>query len=436
MRSAIYAPLLSLVALCTLAPQARAYEIYKDGETHLNANLTAGYGLFGSKHNYIGRPGAFRWREGFAKYGLNGATDRIGGGSLYGGFSVLSSATWGDGDPGGFTTGRERRTALEEAYLGWKSGDLFPALGTDGVEFSVGRQIVKAGSGFLINDDGVNIGRGLDQDGIYDRGGAYYLGQRLAFGRTAVLRLGGDEGLHGSAMWLKSDTRLQSNTEVAAATVDYTGKAGTVGLTYIQVLGIDDRYTIASYRDQRKGMKIFSLRAEGNAGIKDADFAIEYAHQKKELRTDNAWYAEAAYTFSEVSWQPTLSFRHTRYSKEFDTLFQGGFRGRYTGEVASNYSFSNNYNAQINDVALTIRPSEKLTATLMFFNFRTLVDREVLNLDAKELALYVDWAITDNLTFSPIIGVYKPRKYDGNGGNQSGSASANPYFKLILTARF
>ncbi|MFS2099484.1 alginate export family protein [Variovorax sp. Varisp85] len=428
-------PFISLTALCMLTPAAHGYELYAESETTLNAELKAGYGMFGTRRNYVGRPGGFRWQEGFAKYGLNGSTDRIGSGTLYGALSAISTATWGDGDPGGITTGREHRTRFEDAYVGWKSGDLLPALGKDGIDFSAGRQVVKAGSGFLVNDDGVNPGKGL-ADGRYDRGGAYYFGQRLAFARTAVLRLGGTEGLHGSAMWLKSNTRLQANTEIAVGTLDYTAPEGTVGFTFIRGLDVDERYAISPTRLERKGMKIYSIRADGNAGIPDADFAFEYAYQKKRSRNDNAWYAEAGYTFSDVAWQPSLSYRYTRYSKEFDSLFQGGFRGRYQGEVASNYAFSYNFNTRIHDVALTVRPLESLAATLMFFDFRTLADRSTLNLDARELALYLDWTITKNLTFSPIIGIYKPRKYEANGGNQSGSAKANPYLKLMLVASF
>lgn len=435
MRSAIHAPLLSLSALCALVPQAHGYELYNEAGTYANAELKLGFGVFHTQRNYIGKPGAYGWQEGFAKYGVSAGTDRLGAGTLYGGFSLLSSASWGDGDPGGFTTGRERRTAVEEAYAGWRSADLLPRWGADGIDISAGRQIVQAGSGFLIKDDGVNPGRGLE-NGRYDRGGAYYFGQRQAFGKTAVLRLGGAEGLHGSAMWLKSDNRLQAKTELAAGTLDYTGAAGTVGLTYIRVLGIDERYAIDHFRLDRRDMKVYSLRAEGSAGIKDADFAFEYARQDKRTGQERGWYAEAGYTFSTVLWKPSVSVRHTYYSKEFDSLFQGGFRGRYQGEVASNYAFSYNFNTRISDVAFTVRPSEKLTATLMFFDFRTVANRDVSNLDARELALYLDWAVTDHVMFSPIVGVYKPRKHEGNGGNQSGDASANPYFKLMVTAAF
>lgn len=434
MRSILSISLFS-AAFCAVAPSARATELYANGETKLNAEITAGYGVFTTGRNYIGRAGKTRWQEGFAKYGVNGTTDLIGNGSLYGALGLISTATWGNGDPGGFSTGQERRTDLETAYLGWKSADIFPALGKDGVDISAGSQVVQAGSGFLIQNDGVNPGLGLEGD-RYDRGGAYYLGVRLAFKNTAVLRLGGTEGLHGSVMWLKSDTRLQANLALAAATLDYTAPEGTVGLTFIKGLDIDERYAILPDRFERKGMKVYSLRADGSAGIANADFAAEYAYQDKKSRSDYAWYAEAAYTFVEAAWKPTLSYRHTYYSKKFDSLFQGGFRGRYQGEVASNYAFSYNFNTRIQDVALVLHPSQNLTATLMAFDYKTLADRSTLNLDAREMALYLDWAITEHLMLSPIIGFYKPKKYDADGGNQSGSAAANKYFKLMLVANF
>lgn len=435
MRYAIHTPVLSLAALCALSFQAQGYELYNEGGTYANAELQLGYGVFHTQRNYVGRPGSFSWREGFAQYGVNGATDRLGAGTVYGAFSLLSTATWGDGDPGGFTTGHEGRTAIEDAYVGWRSADLLPALGKDGIDLSAGRQVVQVGTGFLIMKDGVNPGKGVG-NGRFDRGGAYYFGWRKAFANTALLRVGGTEGLHGSAMWLKSDNRLQANTELAAGTLDYAGAAGTLGLTYIHVLGVDKRYAIDQSRLDRRGMNVYSIRGDGNAGIKDADFAFEYARQRKKQTTETAWYAEAGYTFSDVAWKPAVSVRHTRYSKDFDTLFQGGFRGRFQGEVASNYSFSYNFNMRINDVAFAVRPSEKLSIMLMFFDYRTQANRNVSNLDAREAAIYVDWSVTDHVMITPILGVYKPRKYQGNGGNQSGSAAVNPYFKLMLTATF
>jgi len=421
--------------LCAIAPQSQAHELYNNGAgTHLNADLLAVYGLFDSKRNYIGQSGGFRWREGFSKYGLNGATGRIGAGSLYGGFSLVSSGTWGDGDPGGYTNGYERRTSVEEVYVGWKSSDLFPALGKDGVDISAGRQIVKVGRGFLIMDDGFNPGKAL-ADGSLDRGGAYYLGARHSFGNTAVLRLGGTEGLHGSAMWLKSANRAQAKTELAAGTLDYTAPAGTIGLTYIRGLDVDERYASPTQLERKK-INVYSIRGEGNAGIKDAAFAFEYARQRKDSGSDTAWYGQAGYTFSDVAWSPTLSYRFSRYSKNWDLLFTGGYREWLQGEVGSNYANSYAHNLQVHNVSFSVKPHERLTVGAMFYDFRTLANRSTLNLDARELDLYLEWAVTDNIMISPLIGLYKPRKYEANGGNQSGNASTNFYSQLLLVVTF
>ena len=52
MRTHSYAPVLSLVALCTVGSQARAYELYNenDGATVLNADLWAGVGSVSYTH--------------------------------------------------------------------------------------------------------------------------------------------------------------------------------------------------------------------------------------------------------------------------------------------------------------------------------------------------------------------------------------------------
>jgi hypothetical protein len=435
MSSPISAMLLSIVALCAVSPQTSAYEIYSDSAgTHLNADLLAVYGLFDSKRNYIGESGGRHWREGFAKYGLSGSTDRLGAGSLYGAFSLVSSGTWGDGDPGGYTTGDERHTSVEEAYLGWKSGSLFPALGQDGVDFSVGRQAVKVGRGFLIMDDGFNPGKGLE-NGSLNRGGAYYLGARHSFGNTAVLRLGGAEGLHGSAMWLKSNNRAQAKTELAAGTLDYTASAGTIGLTYIRGLDVDARYASPSQLE-RKNMNVYSIRGEGDAGIKNAQFAFEYAEQHKNSGTNTAWYGQAGHTFTNLAWRPTVSYRYSRYSKNWDLLFTGGYREWLQGEVASNYANSYANNLQVHNISFSAQPRENLTIGAMFYDFRTLANRSALKLDARELDLYLEWAVTDNIMISPLIGLYKPSKYQANGGNQSRNASTNVYSQLLVVMTF
>lgn len=427
--------------VCTLmlamGGPAQAYELYADDDSHLNADVLAVYGMFNSRKNYDGRPGGSTWREGFIKYGLSGDQSLFGSGTAYGAFSLVSSATWGDGDAGGNSDGSERTTTVEDAYLGWRSAELFPALGSDGVDLSFGRQVVKLGSGFLLNDDGPNLGKG-PADGHLNRGGAYYLAARHAFDRTLVLRLGGQQGLHGSLLWLKSDNRAQAQTELAAGTLDYTGKAGTLGLTWIHGIDVADRWANPTQK-QREGMNIYSLRGSGDAGIDNADFAFEYAWQDKREGPQKAWYTEAGYTFAEAPWSPKVSYRYSRYSQGWDSLFNGfssGYGTWFQGEVAANYAGPFNSNTRVHHLALKAKPLENLTLGALYFDFRTLHRRSSLLLDARELDLYAEWAVSEHLIISPLLGLYQPDNSAEGGGNQYGSKATNIYSQLTVAMPF
>ncbi len=427
---------LSLVTLAAAQP-ALAYELYADDDTHLNADMLAVWGMFNSRKNYDGTTGGSTWREGFIKYGISGDQGLGGAGTLYGTFNLVSSATWGDGDAAGNTDGSERTTKIEDAFLGWRSGDLFPALGKDGVDFSAGRQVVKIGSGFLINDDGPNLGKG-PADGALNRGGAYYLAARHAFDRTAVLKLGGQDGLHGSVLWLKSDNRAQAETELAAGTLDYTTEAGTLGLTWVHGLDVTDQWA-SDFQKERENMDVYSLRGEGSAGIDNASFAFEYAWQDKDAGPEKAWYAEAGYTFADVAWSPKVTYRYTRYSQGWDSLFTGlstGYGTWFQGEVAANYSGPFNSNTGIHHVGLKATPLENLTVGTLYFDFNTLRTRDTLNLDARELDFYVEWAVNEHLIISPLVGLYQPKKDESNGGNQVGGNGTNVYSQLTVAVPF
>ncbi|MHC6225597.1 alginate export family protein [Pseudomonas sp. X10] len=425
------------LALLTASQASMAYELYADEDTHLNADMLAVWGMFNSRKNYDGSTGGSTWREGFIQYGVSGDQALGGNGTLYGKFNWVSSATWGDGDAGGNTDGSERTTKIEDAYLGWRSGDLLPLLGKDGVDISAGRQVVTIGRGFLINDDGPNLGNG-PADGALDRGGAYYLAARHAFDRSAVLRLGGEDGLHGSVLWLKSDNRAQAETELAAATLDYTHALGTLGLTWVHGIDVSDEWA-SEFQKEREGMDVYSLRGEGNAGIDNASFAFEYAWQDKDSGPEKAWYAEAGYTFAGLPWAPTLTYRYTRYSAGWDSLFTGlsnGYGTWFQGEVASNYAGPFNSNTGIHHVGLKATPLENLTVGALYFDFDTVRTRDSLNLDARELDFYVEWAISDHLIVSPLVGLYQPRKDERNGGNQVGGNGTNVYSQLTVAVPF
>lgn len=426
----------SALALSAIG-QAQAYELYADESRHVNADILAVFGQFNSRKNYDGTPGGSTWREGFIKYGLSGDQALAGNGTAYGAFSLVSSATWGDGDPAGNTLGTERTTKIEDAYLGWRSGDLFPVLGKDGVDVSGGRQVVKLGRGFLINDDGPNMGKG-PADGHLNRGGAYYLAARHAFDQTAVVRLGGQDGVHGSLAWLKSDNRAQAETELAAGTLDYTAKAGTLGLTWVHGLDVNDQWA-SDFQRQRKGMNVYSVRGEGDAGIENASLAFEYAWQDKDAGPQKAWYAEAGYTFADIAWAPKLTYRYTRYSQRWDSLFTGlstGYGTWFQGEVAGNYAGPFNSNTRIQHVGLKATPMENLTLGALYFDYDTLRKSNALNLEGRELDLYAEWAVNPHLIITPLMGFYQPKQDATTGGNQVAGNGTNVYSQLTLAVPF
>lgn len=425
------------ITLLMIDTQAQAYALYADEDTHLNADFLAVYGMFNSRANYDGRPGGSTWREGLIKYGLSADQGLAGNGTAYGALNWVSSGTWGDGDAGGNTVGSERTTKIEDAYLGWRSSDLFAALGKDGVDFSIGRQVVKVGRGFLINDDGPNLGKG-PADGTLNRGGGFYLGARHAFDRTAVLRLGGQDGWHGSVLWLKSDNRAQAETSLAAGTLDYTAEPGTLGLTWVHTLDVADQWA-SDFQKQRKGMDTYSLRGEGSVGLQNTRLAFEYARQDKDTGPENAWYGEASYTFADTPWSPTVTYRYARYSQHWDPLFtglSGGYGTWVQGEVAGNYAGPFNSNTGIQHIALKATPLENLTLGALFFDFNTLRKSNALNLDARELDLYAEWAVNSHLIITPLVGIYQPKKDAITGGNQVGGNGTNLYSQVTVAVPF
>ncbi|MCY1352506.1 hypothetical protein D9M69_388090 [compost metagenome] len=444
-----HAPLRAPLALAlTLAagfaidnPPAHAYELYNQDGSVLNADLEALFAAIRSGENYdvAGNrsEGSSSWREGYIKYGLSGSQTLGGAGSLYGAFNLVSSGTWGDGDAAGLTEGSERRTAVEDAYLGWRSGGLFPWLGEDGVDISGGRQVIVIGDGFLIQGDPVNLGD-VDLGADFDRGGAYYLAARKAFDQTAALRLGGSDGWRGDLIWLKSDNHYQADTELAIANLEHVSEPGTLGLTWIRGLDVNQRYAEIIGLEERDGMDTVSLRGSGGLGVENLNLAAEYVTQDKDSGRENAWYLESAWTFADVAWKPTATYRYSRFSEAFDPLFYGFSRGYGTwfqGEVAANYAGPFNSNAKVHHVGLKATPRENLTLGALFFDFDTL-DTDRGNLGGRELDLYVEWMVNDHLLISPLIGFYKPERSADQGGLQLGGDSTNTYLQLVVGTFF
>ncbi|WP_175652901.1 hypothetical protein [Pseudomonas sp. Marseille-P9899] len=426
----------SVPLLLALSPLAQALTLYQDADSEIAARLQGAAGIFHSGESYgqTGErdPGSVNWQETTLQYGIDFKHRTAGLGELHGALDWVSSATFGDGDAAGWTVGDERTTKIENAWLGWRSADLFPALGENGLALSGGRQNVVVGDGFLISGDALNIGRGL-LDGAVNRGGAYYLTGRKAFDQTAILRLGGDQGWRGDLMWLKSDNPAQASPELAVATLEHIAAPATFGLTAIKVTDTDEALAELLY-PERKGMKLYSVRAQGNAGVSDLFLAAEHAWERKDAGNENAWYLEAGWAFSQLPGKPSVNYRYSRFSEGYDPLFYGNGRALGTwfqGEVASNYAGPFNSNTRVHHLGVKAAVSDSVNVGALFYTFDTL-DPSLGNRDARELDLYAEWAIDQHWSVLPLVGYYKPRRSTEDGGSQLETSRGNLYGQVLL----
>ncbi|MBR9829959.1 MAG: hypothetical protein GYB41_15210 [Oceanospirillales bacterium] len=426
--------LLSAAITAVIAAPASAYNLYSQNGSELNLDIEAVFGVFSSQENYLfdgDRDGA-SWQEGYIKYGLSGShTYGESGAGVYAGLNLISSGTWGDGDAGGFTSGDERETDLEDAYIGWRSGNLIPMLGEDGLDLSFGRQQFTLGDGFLINGDALNFGDALDSS--LNRGGAYWLAGRKAFDRTAIARIGGSEGLRADLFWLESDNRAQAEMELAGINAEYVLPEGTFGVSYIEGLDVNETYGLA----HRDGQQTLSLRYQGNAGVENLFLSGEFVTQNQgnsSVADADAWYAEAGWTFADMPWSPSVNYRYASFDSGFDPLFFGFNRGYGTwfqGEVAANYAGPFNSGTDVHHVGVKATPTEMLTVGALFFDFSD-TDGNGAN-DGQEIDLYAEWVVTPNLIVSPLVGFYTP---DSSNGTQIGNDDTNVYAQMIAIVPF
>lgn len=433
-------------AVAAVSTPSLAYNIYDKDNIELNVDIEAVVGTFYSEERYnLGaksEAGDAKWQEGYVKYGLSGRHSIGSGGGLYGAVNLVTSGTWGDGDAGGFTSGEERETTLEDAYVGWRSGSLIPVLGENGLDISLGRQPFTIGDGFLINDDALNFGDALNAPGLdFNRGGAYWLAARKAFNETAIVRIGGSDGLRADLFWLSSDNRAQAEMELAGINAEYVGQKGTFGLAYIEGLDVDDTYAPVTGYLSRDGQQTTSLRYQGNAGVEALFLSAEFVNQKPGARSGkdaNAWYAEAGWTFSDLPWAPSVNYRFSTFDQRFDPLFFGFNRGYGTwfqGEVAANYAGPFNADTEVHHLGLKATPSETLSVGALFFDFSDTAGGTG-HLDAQEVNVYAEWVVSPHLIISPVVGFYNPDKSAADGGSQIGSNATSTYAQLIAIMPF
>ncbi|WP_407305538.1 hypothetical protein [Acinetobacter sp.] len=416
------------VVLSTLAfsvIQANA-QVTLPEDLKIKPYLDVTYGMFYSDKSY-NNPDADEqnyWHEVYAKYGFTGEY-QLANSALYGSLMGLSSATFGDGDAAGFSNGKERRTSLEQWTLGWKNSQAEDAT----LDVSIGRQNVLIGDGFIVAGDALNVGKGI-ADGELNRGGGYYLAARRSFDFTTVIDFQLAEGLNTHWYYLESGNKAQYQPKLWATDWQYTAGKNDFGVTYLQVIDLDDPL----HESVREDLTDIAVRAKTKI-TEQLGLNGEFVYQEQKHDNENAWYVAASYSFDQLKYQPTVGYRFSSFSENYDPLFYGntaaGFGTWFQGEVAGNYAGPFNSNARIHQVSLQASVQENLHLGVLAYQFDT-IKKDQENLDGHEIDAFAVWSPNKNINVIPLVGLYKPKKDINHLGTQVLNNGSNLYAQLML----
>jgi len=385
---------------------------------------TAFYGndnpWFGEDVAIIGGHSGSWWETGL-NAGVEGSYFTDSRGEIYGRIGTVSMTST-DLDGGGsnlFFNEQGSKTLVNDAYLGWRSGDVFSSLGKDFLDIRIGKQPYNVDTGFILHTQSSN-GK--------DRGG-FWLGQNSASDFTALVRTKIGQ-FQGDLVYLKpndnscvQDQCSSTGTELTGVTLDYSfDKAGSLGGGYY-TLDSDDNPT-------RDGMDVYDFRFEFNPFVafdgpeawQPLTFKGEYVHEDNGDEIDaDGFYLSINYKWEDVRWSPKLSYRYASFSGDkagttknegFDSLFYGfnDWGTWYQGEILGEYVVDNS-NLNTHMLHLNVKLIESLSANLFYYKF--LVDETSsvgVSSDnfADEIDLAFDWTPNDNLWFSLVLAYASP----------------------------
>jgi len=406
-------------------------ELYEDGETRLKATVQLDTAFFHEWNPWWGRATQLiggngnDWMELALSTGLEGQLELgPGRGLLHGRVSGLLSLTAGGLDAAG--SNLDPRTPshvdLEDAWIGWRSGEALPRLGKDALQLSVGSQPYRVGSGLLFWTGATNGAT---------RGG-FWLAPRNAFAFAGIARLQ-SRGVTGELVVLRPNDAPNTSTWLWGTNWELAfgedGVYGSVGAGYwrawrSQLLARDD----LSIYDVRFDLTPLAGR-ERLPGLRVAgEIALETGRRGG---TGYAWFGEGGYAFDAMPGEPYASYRYAFFSgpsgrlderRRFDPLYYGGsdWGSWYVGEILGNFALTNT-NVALHTVRLRAAPVDSLNVNLLFHHAeldrlpREIVSRVSTRLAnvrstpiAEELDLVVEWEATDWLSFTAAIGAAFP----------------------------
>jgi hypothetical protein len=405
-------------------------------KSYLQADIKASLAYFDQKNSWFGNSRANLgdrsdyWWESVVRPGIEGSYFFDQTGEIYGRFDAVQANTQNtDAAASNNGDGNLSRIRVEDAYVGWRSGNLFSSLGKDFLDISFGRQQYIAGNGFLL----------YNQSGNGDRRGGFWLGERhnAQYMGIARMRTG---GWAADVLYFRADDAPDTDTKLGGATLDYTFNKEKE-----KVAGIGGGvYYVTSNLDARDEMMVYNIRADIQPfaafdvlpALKGFHLEGEYVYQDtddNDIGNGSGWYVQPSYQF-DIPWKPSLTYRYASFDDDYDPLFYGFYDWGYwfQGEILGEYVLINS-NLNSHMVKLNVKPVDSLSINLFYYNFR-LDDADSFGVDDKEYAdeidFIVDYTYNDHLSFSAVGAWATP----DDAAKQSTGGNDDWYYGMLYTS--
>ena len=432
---------LTLCSLAGLTISAQAdISLYDRDNKKLAFYLEFAAGTFFGNNSYFGESESFNgantdsWTEGAFELGFNGETP-VGKGALFGVVTGIYTRTWGD-DASGLTVGlpETHEFDLEQAHIGWRSGDTIESLDEDALSIQYGHFDYVVGTGLLLADGNSDGG---------ERGG-WWMSARKTFRNSFLTTLkSGAWKLEG--FYLENKARfdgIEGHGYGGNFEYEFANAGLNTGLLYIKVP--DQTHNDGEF----VGHHSWALRGDW-ATTKNLGFSGEYVYQSRYSGTHpKGWFLKGAYQWNDTAWTPEFSYRYAHFDGDdlatpgnegFATIAYGftDYGSWFQGEITGNYPLGND-NLSSHLLRLRFFPNESLTLNALYYDFTLdqphIFGESVASTDwGEEINLALDWAATDHLFVIGTFGLLFPGEAAKNwtGGDENWL-----YFMLYASYKF
>lgn len=465
MKAPLTATCATLLAAATLlAGSALAADEEKPGPlqfytgqngSYAKATIEAGLGFFGQGDSWFGNSAhpdnlgekSDSWWESIIRPGLDAKFVLPNSQSFYGKFDAVQANTFGGVDAGGTNIPPGwvddedvNDLRIDNAFAGWRSGNLFSSLGEDFLDLSFGRQRYILGDGFLIGSQGY---AGFNR-------AAFWIGGRNTADYAAIARMKSGNWT-SDLVYFKADDRDESDTKLGGGNLNYSvEKVANIGGGFY-FLDSDSEKFLNSDLDKyekykkRDSMNVYNLRgginpfafAKGVPALQPLRFDAEYVHEDagNDFANGDAWHLTASYQFENVPWKPTLFYRYASFDENYDSLFYNStdWGNWFQGEILGEYALLNE-NLDSHMLRLKLQPIDPVTVNLIYYKFMLhSVDAGASDDYADEYNLIVDWAVNDHLSLSVVGAIADP---DNAATEQTGGDDTWSYVMVFGTVKF